>query len=332
VSASSGQDDIPAFGQAAMMTIIRGLLHLIVSVHYADYARDAVDVLIVAYIVYQLMMLAKPTRAWQIITGLLFLILVLFVSQWLKLETLNWLLGQMLLLGPVAIVILFYPELRHVLEEVGRFGVWRNSFVGLTNRDVSDLVGEIVRAAGILSNHRTGALIVIERETGLADIIDTGTLLNAEVTAELLGTIFYSGSPLHDGAVIIRRGRVAAAGCTLPLTDSPNIGSNIHTRHKAAIGISEQSDAVVVIVSEETGIISVAMQGNLTRHLRDAALEQKLTQVLQGKEQPSLTHQIAWGRRFTLQSLPKPAAKKDSSGAQAPSTPPAASGSAGRKP
>ena len=264
---------------------LQATIHLLLGLHYLDYTRAAVDILIVAYIVYRLMMLAKPTRAWQILIGLGVLVLMLNVSQYYKLETLNWLLGGLVYLGPVAIVILFYPELRHALENLGRFGFWSNSFVGLTRRDVLTFVGEIVRAVTVLSSRRTGALIVIERETGLADIIETGTPLNAEVTAELLGTIFHPGSPLHDGAVIIRRGRIAAAGCTLPLTDSPNIGANIHTRHKAAIGITEQSDCVVVVVSEETGIISVAMQGNLTRHLRDTALEEKLTQVLQGGEE-----------------------------------------------
>ncbi len=281
-----------------MMTSIHALQHTILTIHYLDYTRTAIDVLIVTYLVYRLMMLAKPTRAWQILIGLFVLAIILIISQRFKLETLNWILGQMLYLGPVAIVILFLPELRHGLEELGRVGLFGNSFVGLTTQDVSDLVGEIVRAASVLSNRRTGALIVIERETGLADIIETGTALNAEVSTELLGTIFHPGSPLHDGAVIIRRGRIAAAGCTLPLTDSPNIGTNIHTRHKAAIGISEQSDAVVVVVSEETGIISFVMQGNLRRHLRDEALEHELTQVLQGKERPNLRPSIKMPKGF----------------------------------
>jgi len=144
------------------------------------------------------------------------------------------------------------------------------------------------------------------REVGLTDIIETGTPINAEVTAELLGTIFHPGSPLHDGAVIIRRGRIAAAGCTLPLTDSPNVGANVHTRHKAAIGISEQSDAVVVVVSEETGIISVAMQGNLTRHLRDTALEEKLAQVLEGKEKTAQRKRLTVPRFLTLPVAVRP--------------------------
>ncbi len=168
----------------------QGTIHLLLNLHYLDYTRAAVDILIVAYIVYRLMMLAKPTRAWQILIGLGVLVLMLNVSQYYKLETLNWLLGGLVYLGPVAIVILFYPELRHALENLGRFGFWSNSFVGLTRRDVLDFVGEIVRAATVLSNRRTGALIVIERETGLADIIETGTPLNAEVTAELLARFF----------------------------------------------------------------------------------------------------------------------------------------------
>lgn len=261
----------------------------------------ALDVLIVSALVYYLLMLAKGTRAWQVLWGLVVFVFILLLSQWLGLQTLNWIIRQMFFLSPLAIVILFLPELRHALEELGRFGFWGRGFVGLASEDVSDLVGEIVRAASILSNRRAGALIVIERETGLVDIIETGTALNAVVSAELLGTIFYPGSPLHDGAVIIRGSRIAAAGCTLPLSDSPHVGTTIHTRHKAALGISEQSDATVVVVSEETGIISVAFNGKLVRGLRDEALEQRLVQVLRGKdvrgkERPSLRRRLSGAR------------------------------------
>jgi len=257
-------------------------------VQIGDLPLTTVDVLVVAFLIYHLMMLAKGTRAWQVLIGLVIFVGILVFSQLFKLETLNWILTQMLTLGPVAIVILFLPELRHALEEVGRLGFWGRGFVGLAREDVSDLVSQIVRAATILSNRRTGALIVIERETGLADITETGTELNAIVTTELLGAIFFPGNPLHDGAVIISGNRIAAAGCTLPLSVSPHIGTTIHTRHKAALGISEQSDAVVVVVSEETAIISVAFEGNLVRGLRDEALETRLTQILRGKERPSL--------------------------------------------
>lgn len=263
------------------------------SIPTADLPQASIDVLVVSFLIYHLMMLAKGTRAWQVLIGLFVFVLVLLISQWLNLETLNWLLKQMFLLGPVAIVILFFPELRHALEEVGRLGFWGRGFVGLAQEDVTDLVSEMVHAAGLMANRRTGALIVIERETGLVDIIETGTELNAKVTSELLGTIFYAGSPLHDGAVIVRGGRVAAAGCTLPLSDSPHIGTTVHTRHKAALGISEQSDAAVIVVSEETGIISLAFEGNLVRGLRDEALEQRLIQILRGKERPSLRRRMS---------------------------------------
>lgn len=279
----------------------------LMALRFWDCVQWTLDVLIVSALVYYLMMLAKGTRAWQVLWGLVVFVFFLLVSQWLGLQTLNWIIRQMFFLSPVAIVILFLPELRHALEEVGRIGFWGRGFVGLASEDVSDLVGEIVRAAGILSNRRAGALIVIERETGLVDIIDTGTALNAVVSAELLGTIFYPGSPLHDGAVIVRGNRIAAAGCTLPLSDSPHIGTTIHTRHKAALGISEQSDAIVVVVSEETGIISVAFNGKLVRGLRDEALEQRLVHVLRGKdvrgkERPSLRRRLSTAKGRIVRS------------------------------
>jgi len=285
----------PPLYEGACLVNTLSLKHLIDLIHgipVTEFSQSAIDVLVVSFFVYHLMMLAKGTRAWQVLIGLFVFFVLLLVSQFFGLETLNWLLKQMFVLGPVAIVILFLPELRHALEEVGRFGFWGRGFVGLAREDVSVMVTEIVRAASVLSNRRTGALIVIERETGLADIIETGTDINATVTSELLGTIFYPGSPLHDGAVVVRGGRVAAAGCTLPLSDSPHIGTTIHTRHKAALGISEQSDAAVVVVSEETAIISLAFEGNLVRGLRDEALEQRLIQILRGKERPSLRRRM----------------------------------------
>jgi len=151
---------------------------------------------------------------------------------------------------------------------------------------------------------------VIERETGLSDIIETGTPLNAAVTVELLGTIFYSGSPLHDGAVILRGSRIAAAGCTLPLSDSPHIETTIHTRHKAALGISEVSDAAIIVVSEETGIISLAYEGNLVRGLRDEALQQRLMEILQGKVRLSLRRRLLSAASPVTSALPSQPAEK----------------------
>lgn len=260
-----------------------------------DTLQATLDILLVAFFFYHLIMLAKGTRAFQVLMGICVFIVIFFLSQRLNLDALNWLLYQMFYLGPVAIVILFLPELRHALEEVGRVGFWGGGFGGVAREDVSNLVGEIVKASSMLAAKKIGALMVIERETGLSDIVETGTELNAIVTADLLGTIFYPGSPLHDGAVIIRRTRMAAAGCTLPLSVSPHIGTTIHTRHKAALGISEQSDAAVVVVSEETGIISLAFEGNLVRGLRDEALESRLEVILRGKDRPSLRKRLSAG-------------------------------------
>lgn len=263
---------------------MHGLWHHWSADEFLTFARASVDVLVVAYLIYYLIMLAKGTRAWQIISGLLAFVLILWFSDWAQLTALKWLLQQMFLLGPVAIVVLFYPELRHALEEVGRLGFWGRSFTGLQKEDLSVMVGELVRTANNLSDKKIGALIVLERETGLTDIIETGTMVNGAVTAELLGTIFYPGSPLHDGAVIVRRGRIMAAGCTLPLSESRDIGTMVHTRHKAAIGMSEQSDALVLIVSEESGIISVAFDGKMVRGIRDDVLRDRLLSAYIGQK------------------------------------------------
>jgi diadenylate cyclase len=252
--------------------------------------RTGADILIVAYLIYRLMMLAKGTRAWQIITGLIVFVAMLLFSTWARLSALSWLLQQILPLGPVAIVILFYPELRHALEEVGRLGFWGKGFTGLDREDLSSMVSEIVLAAESLSDKKIGALMVLERATGLSDSIETGTLINAEVRSDLLCTLFYPGSPLHDGAVILRRDRVVAAGCTLPLSESQKVqGMQVHTRHKAALGISEQSDALVVVVSEETGIISLAFDGKMVRGLRDdGRLRDLLIREYTGRERPNV--------------------------------------------
>jgi diadenylate cyclase len=240
-----------------------------------------VDVLVVAAILYSLIMLAKGTRAWQIMWGLGVFLLIYVLSDLLNLQTLNWLLRQIVPLAPVALVILFYPELRYALEEIGRVQFWRNQLALMPKEDINRLVNEIARVAAELSARHMGALIVIERETGLDDLIATGTRVDAVVSTELLSTIFHRGTTLHDGAVIIRGDRVVAAGCLLPLTDSPAVSTAVHTRHRAALGVSEQSDAVVVVVSEETGAVSLCMEGKLSRGLKEEALRQQLLAALQ---------------------------------------------------
>jgi diadenylate cyclase len=240
-----------------------------------------IDVMIVAAIFYSLIMLARGTRAWQIFSGLAVFGAIYLASDLLQLRTLNWLLRQIVPLAPVALVILFYPELRYALEEVGRVQFWRNRLLQLPKEDIRRLVNEVVRVATTLSAKHVGALIVLEREEGLDDLIRSGVPLDAEVSAELLNTLFHPGTALHDGAVIIRGDRLVAAGCVLPLTDRPSIGSDIHTRHRAAIGVTERSDALVVVVSEESGTISLGLEGRLVRGLKEEALRHRLLSALQ---------------------------------------------------
>jgi diadenylate cyclase len=241
------------------------------------------DILVVAYLIYRLLLLARGTRALQILGGLGTLVLALFLSARFHLDTLNWLLNQIVPLGPVAIVILFYPELRHALEEFGpRF--WRRGLSLLNREDLSEVITVVCEAAAVLSAKRVGALIVFERQTGLDEVIATGTPLDSAVSVELLDTLFYKGTALHDGAVVVRHGRIVAAGCVLPLTDRPKVDAAVHTRHKAALGMSENSDAVVVVISEETGTVSVAVDGKLARGLSEEKLKERLTLLLQPTE------------------------------------------------
>lgn len=268
------------------------------NVDYGLVLRAVIDISVVAYVIYRLILLARGTRAWQILIGLAVFFALLFLSDWSGLVTLNWVLRQVTPLGPVAIVILLYPEFRHLLEELGRLGFWSAPLQIAGRESMTGTIEEVVRAATLLSPRKTGALIVLERETGLSDIAATGVELDAEVSAELLATLFHYGAPLHDGAVIVRAGRVVAAGCMLPLSDSPNIATNVHTRHRAALGVSEQSDAVVVVVSEETGTISLAIGGKLIRGLNDDKLRNRLLDAFGRKPRRTTSRlALAFGRR-----------------------------------
>ncbi|MGQ9523626.1 MAG: diadenylate cyclase CdaA [Armatimonadota bacterium] len=243
--------------------------------------RTLADVLVVTFLFYKVILLARGTRAWQILTGLAIFFVALALSRELKLVTLSWLLGNLVYMGPVAIVILFYPELRHGLEQMGRIGFWGSEFSVLRQQERSRAVEEIVRAVSELASKRIGALIVIERETGLDDIADTGTRLDAALSAELLTTIFQPGAALHDQAVIVSGNRIVAASCVLPLTDDPSVGMGVHTRHRAALGVTEQSDAVAVVVSEETGTISLCWDRKMVRGLNKETLRDRLMSLLQ---------------------------------------------------
>ena len=242
---------------------------------------DAFDILIVAFLIYELLRLLQKTNVIRVARGIIVLLMVLWLSGVLGLSMINFLLRKAVELGLIALVILFQPELRRLLEKMGSrsrlAGLFGNEFQSL---HLDSAITQTVLACSDMSATRTGALIVFVRDNQLADPISTGTLIDASVTAELLKNLFFKNSPLHDGAVIIRDGRVAAAGCILPVSKNMNLSRDLGTRHRAGIGISEQSDAAVVIVSEETGAISVAEDGMLKRHLSPETMETLLRKEL----------------------------------------------------
>lgn len=237
---------------------------------------DVIDILIVAFVIYKVLGLIKQTRAQQLMKGILLLVVATFVSGALNLHTINWLLKGIVTLGAVAILIVFQPELRRALEYMGRSKFVKAPLRQMDKEKGKQITAHIVRAVENFSKDRVGALIVFEKDTPLSDIMESGTIVDAELSEQLLGNIFYEGSPLHDGAVIIRNGRIYAAGCVLPLTRSNTISKELGTRHRAGIGITENSDALTIIVSEETGIISMASEGQLSRFLDIKTVEKTL--------------------------------------------------------
>ena len=241
--------------------------------------RNLLDIIIVAVVIYQVLKMFMHTRANSVIKGIAIVLLFTWVSELLNLNALNWLLQQVLGAGVILVIVLFQPELRRALEQIGRKRYWSSLIVNRQQRKSQGLVDELVSALTDLSRKRIGALIVIERRTGLNDLIETGTRLDAEISAALVENIFEPNTPLHDGAVIIRDDRIVAAACILQLTDDNSLSRELGTRHRAAIGASETTDAVALIVSEETGIISTARDGKLSRHLDKKALTTLLTEL-----------------------------------------------------
>jgi diadenylate cyclase len=240
---------------------------------------DVIDVAIVAFVIYKVLGFIQETRALQLVKGLLVLALVTVLSDKFNLYTLNWILRNTMTLGVIALVIVFQPELRRALEYVGRSKFITPQFAQMDKERVKMLTTAIIKAVDYFSSNKVGALIIMERETTLNDIAETGTKIDAEISTELLGNIFYEGAPLHDGAAIVRGDRVFAAGCVLPLTQSKTLSKDLGTRHRAGIGITENSDAIAIIVSEETGIISIAVDGKLSRFLDLKTVEKTLLNI-----------------------------------------------------
>ena len=240
--------------------------------------RDLLDILILAFVIYKGVKLVRETRAVQLIKGLVILLVATQLSSWLQLNALNYILVNAMQVGLIALLVVFQPELRRALEKVGRSSIGR---LFTTNEyDVDHLVSEVCEAVAHLSAEKIGALLVFERKTKLGDIINSGTQLNSDVSAQLLSNIFIPNTPLHDGAVIIRESKILAAACFLPLTQNNNLSKELGTRHRAAIGVSEVADCVVVVVSEETGKISLALNGSMTRNLTPETLGKALTKML----------------------------------------------------
>ena len=236
---------------------------------------DVLDILIVAFIVYKVLGFIRETRAEQLAKGLVILVIITLLSRLLHLYTLNWILSGVMTVGLVALVVIFQPELRRALEHLGR-SRFVNVLDGVDKEEAKRMVLEMVEAIDNMSSSRTGALIVIEGEITLNDIVETGTIIDAAVSTEMIGNIFYEGAPLHDGALIVRGDRLYAAGCVLPLTQNKQLSKELGTRHRAGIGITENSDAMVIIVSEETGVISIEQNGNLTRFVDVKKIEKTL--------------------------------------------------------
>jgi uncharacterized protein (TIGR00159 family) len=235
---------------------------------------DAADVLIITVLVYWLINLIRGTRAVQMLIGLAVVAGMFGLSQYFELYTLSWILRSFLISLPLVLVIIFQNDIRRALTQVGRGRIF-----GGDSRTRTQVVEEVTRAAVMLASRRTGALVVLEREVGLNEYLEAGTTVDARVSRELLTAIFLPQSPIHDGAVIIRRGRVAAAGCFLPLTANPQVSKSLGSRHRAAIGITEETDAAVVVVSEEEGTISLVREGRITRDIDAATLRTTLAQI-----------------------------------------------------
>ena len=252
--------------------------------YYKQFIRimDIIDILIVAYVIYKGIKLLRETRAATLVKGIVILILAMQLSSLLNLYLVNYILVNAMQVGFIALFVVFQPELRRGLEKMGRskFGNLLSFYEENNEEQTSMNISKICHAVENLSANRVGALIILERQTKIGDIIRTGVTLNSEITAELLVNIFVPNTPLHDGAVVIRSNKIIAAACFLPLTQNSELNVELGTRHRAAIGITETSDCVALVVSEETGKISLALEGTLTRNLTVESLEKALTKIL----------------------------------------------------
>ncbi|MGO4890574.1 diadenylate cyclase CdaA [Anaerobacillus sp. MEB173] len=244
-----------------------------------NYLGKIIDILLVTYVIYKLIMVIRGTRAVQLVKGITVILVVWFLSTYLGLRTLGWLMTQAVTYGLLAIIIIFQPELRRALEQLGRGRFFSRSNVP-ESEEVEKSINAVVKAATYMGKRRIGALISLERETGMNDYVETGISINANLTSELLINIFIPNTPLHDGAVIIKNNQIIAGACYLPLSENPFISKELGTRHRAALGVSEVTDCITLVVSEETGHLSLTKNGELHRNLDEEALRTLLEQEL----------------------------------------------------
>ncbi|OLO26243.1 TIGR00159 family protein [Alkalihalophilus pseudofirmus] len=253
-----------------------------------------IDILLVTYVIYKLIIVIRGTRAVQLLKGITVILAVWILSNILGLRTLHWLMTQTVTYGLLAIIIIFQPELRRALEQLGR-----GRFFSRTNIPQEELatksIEAILKASSYMAKRRIGALISIERETGMNDYVETGIGMNAKLTSELLINVFIPNTPLHDGAVIIKENSILAAGCYLPLSENPFISKELGTRHRAALGISEVTDSITIVVSEETGNVSLTKNGELHRDLNEEQLRHLLEKELMLETRPTTTSRWQWG-------------------------------------
>ncbi len=275
--------------------------------------KDAIDVIVVTVLIYSAVKLVRETRAGQLVKGIIILVAIFLLSSQFDLLMLNSILRTFIQFAFLALLIIFQPEIRKALEQMGRSKVGRTlvNAVGVKEKEGDRLqmrhaIEEVVEATAVLQQLRMGALIVFERSTKLGEIVETGTVLEADPSAQLIANIFFNKAPLHDGAMVIRNGRICAAGCILPLTASDSVSVDLGTRHRAGLGMSENSDAAVIVVSEETGQISIALNGRLTRNYNRVTLREKLEELLISSSEGE-----ASGRKRILDKLRPGSSRKE---------------------
>ena len=303
---NEGDDDVSAILDT-MRTLWSQLIYAISHISIFDF----IDIIIIAYIIFKAIQFLRESRGGQLVKGLLILFAAYLLSRWFGLVTVRWLLTRVMEWGVIALAVIFQPELRRALERIGRSKLGQFGLASKTDDElIKASIDSICMAVQTMHDQKIGALVVFERTTSLGDIINTGTVINAESSSQMVGNIFYPKSPLHDGALIVRNGKLVAAGCILPLTSNPNLNAQLGTRHRAAIGMSEVSDAVVLVVSEETGKISLVQNGTIERGYDQIRLREELYRLILQNEQ----EQKEEGLFFKIKSfidLIKPVKKKD---------------------